>query len=101
MDENEFIELIDKTKKIREKGIEVTTLWQDKLVSQMVRVADLETERIEHHLLEMPLSVIIYQWIIIRLKTRPWRLLIPASVALTLILQGFLSKFNLLQIMVH
>lgn len=101
MCENEFIELIDKTKKIREEGIEVTTLWQDKLVSQMVRVADLETERIEHHLLEMPLSVITYQWIIIRLKIRPWRLLIPASVALTLILQGLLSKFNLLQIMVH
>ncbi len=101
MEEKKFLQLLEETKQIRKEADEITDLWQDRLVSQMVKVAAQETDRLEHHLMEMPLSVIIYQWIIVRLKTRPWRILVPTSIALTLLLQSIFSKVNLLQIMVH
>ena len=101
MEEKEFLKLLKETEEIRTEADEATNLWQNRLVSRMIKVAVQETDRLDHHLMEMPLSVIVYQWIIVRLKTRPWRLLIPASVALTFLLQSLLSKVNLLQIMVH
>jgi hypothetical protein len=67
----------------------------------MVATSRKEEERLENHLLEMPLSVIVYKWIIVRLKSRPWRLLIPTAIALSLLLQGLLSRFNLVQFLGH
>lgn len=75
--------------------------YENRIISRMVATIHQEEERLDNHLLEMPLSVIIYQWVIARLKSRPWRLLIPVSVALSLLLQGILSRFNLVQFLGH
>lgn len=93
MNEQELEMLLKRTQKDRQ----LTTVRQNMIISQMVIAARRETDRIEHHLLEMPLSVIIYQWIIIRLKSRPWRLLFPASIALSILLQGILGRLNIIQ----
>ena len=93
MNKINFTELNIRTQKERE----ITAKLQNRIISQMVATARQEADRLEHHLLDMPLSVIIYQWIIIRLKNRPWRLLFPASIALSILLQGILGKFNLFQ----
>lgn len=100
MNENEFQKLLNKTQNIRQEDMEQTELWRSRIVSEMIKTARKESDRIEHHLLEMPLSVIIYQWIVIRLKCRPWRLLIPASLLLSILLQGLLSRINILQLLV-
>ena len=97
MDEKSLQELFERTKEIRREEQEAVNACRDRIVSQMITAAHHEADRLEHHLLEMPLSVIIYQWIIIRLKHRPWRLLIPVSMVLTLLLQGILFRFNLFQ----
>lgn len=99
MDEKQIRQLMERTKTVREAHQEAVDAFRDRIISRMVETAHQETDRLEHHLLEMPLSVIIYQWVIIRLKYRPWRLLLPASVALTLLLQGVLSRLNILQIL--
>jgi hypothetical protein len=99
MDEKSLQELFGRTQKARREEQEAVNAWQDRIIAKMVATAHRETDRLEHHLLEMPLSVIVYQWVIIRLKHRPWRLLIPVSVVLTLLLQGILSRFNLFQLL--
>ena len=96
-----FEELLKKTEGQRRVSQEVVRSAQNRVISEMVSATHRESDRLEHHLLEMPLSVIIYQWIIVRLKSRPWRLLVPASLAMALLLQGFLARFNLLQILAH
>lgn len=93
MDKIKFTELNIRTQKDRE----ITAKFQDKVISRMITAARQEADRLEHHLLEMPLSVILYQWIIIRLKNRPWRLLFPVSIALSILLQGILRNFNVIQ----
>lgn len=94
MNERLFDELLKKSKSLREEDQELARVLQNKTVSRMIDAAHRETDRLEHHLLEMPLSVIIYQWVIIRLKSRPWRLLVPASLALGLLLQSLLTRIN-------
>lgn len=101
MKEKSFKELLKKTEGSRRVSQEAVRSAQNRVISEMVNAAHREADRLEHHLLEMPLSVIIYQWIIVRLKSRPWRLLVPASLAMALLLQGFLARFNLLQILAH
>lgn len=93
MNEWELEILLKQTQKDRQ----LTTVYQNKIITQMITTARQEADRLEHHLLEMPLSVIIYQWIIIRLKSRPWRLLFPASIALSILFQGILVRFNIIQ----
>lgn len=93
MNERELEMLLKQTQKDRQ----LTRAYQNRIISQMIITARRETDRLEHHLLEMPLSVIIYQWIIIRLKSRPWRLLFPASIALSILLQSILGRFNIIQ----
>jgi hypothetical protein len=99
VDEKQIRQLMERTKPVHQAHQEAVNALQDRIISRMVETAHQETDRLEHHLLEMPLPVIIYQWVIIRLKCRPWRLLIPASVALTLLLQGVLSRLNILQML--
>lgn len=99
MDEQQIRQLMERTQPVRQAEREAVAALQNRIIPRMVETAHRETDRLEHHLLEMPLAVIIYQWVIIRLKYRPWRLLIPASVALTLLLQGVLSRLNILQIL--
>lgn len=101
MDEKQIRQLMERTKPVRQIEQEAVAAFQDRIISRMVETARRETDRLEHHLLELPLSVIIYQWLIIRLKYRPWRLLVPASVALTLLLQGVLSRINIIQILIR
>ncbi len=101
MEEQDFEKLLMKSKDLWIEDRKAAVAYENRIVSRMVATVHQEEERLENHLLEMPLSVIIYQWIIVRLKSRPWRLLIPASVALSLILQGFLSRFNLMQFLGH
>jgi uncharacterized membrane protein len=101
VDEKQIRQLMERTKPVRQIEQEAVAAFQDRIISRMVETARRETDRLEHHLLELPLSVIIYQWLIIRLKYRPWRLLVPASVALTLLLQGVLSRINIIQILIR
>lgn len=98
MDELKFEELMKKTASSRKENQEATEIIRNKVVSKMIATGRKELERIDHHLLEMPLSVITYQWIVIRLKCRPWRLLIPASFILSFLFQGLLSRINILQL---
>lgn len=101
MKNEQFTQIFHKTNKLRQEDLSATSALQSKVVAKMIATANKETERIEHHLLEMPLSVIIYRWFIVRLKSQPWRLLIPMSMALSLLLQGILSRFNLYQLLFH
>lgn len=93
MNDKELKVLFKQTQKDRQQS----TIYQNRIISQMIATARQEADRLEHNLLEMPLSVILYQWIIIRLKNRPWRLLFPASIALSILLQGILRNFNVIQ----
>lgn len=93
--------LINRTQDLRRQDQAAVQSAQNRIVAAMVTTTQRETERLEHHLLELPLTVIIYQWLIIRLKSRPWRLLLPASLALSLLLQGILVRFNLPQLLAH
>jgi len=51
---------------------------------QAVRAMSQEVERcretLAHHLLDLSLVHILYFWVILRLKYRPWRVLVPVSV---------------------
>lgn len=101
MKDKNIDELLKTTEQLNRADREAVNAWQNRIISGMVDAARQETNRLEHHLLEMPLSVILYQWIIIRLKSRPWRLLVPASLAMALLLQGILARFNLVQFLTH
>ncbi len=101
MKEKQLAELLQTTASLRNSDREAAENYRNEIVSRMVQTAHQETDRIEHHLLEMPLSVIIYKWFILRLKSRPWGLLVPASLAIGILLQGLLSRFNLLQFLGH
>ena len=54
-----------------------------------IRAMSQEVERCQetlaHHLLDLPLTHVVYFWVILRLKYRPWRVLIPASLLAVLI----------------
>lgn len=101
MEEQDFEKFLAQTKDLGKEDRKDTAAWENRVVSRMVATVHREEERLENHLLEMPLSVIVYQWVIVRLKSRPWRLLIPVSVALSLILQGLLSRVNMVQFLGH
>lgn len=97
MKEQDFERLLTETEGLCNEDRKAATAMENRIVSRMIATSRKEEERLENHLLEMPLSVIVYKWVIVRLKSRPWRLLIPTSIALSLLLQGFLSRFNLVQ----
>jgi hypothetical protein len=101
MNTNKVDEILKNTEPLRKQEQQAVINAGNRIITKMIDTANRESDRIEHHLLEMPLPVITYQWVILRLKSRPWRLLIPASVALTLLLQSLLSRFNLLQFLAH
>jgi hypothetical protein len=94
-------ELLNQTTAAREEGHDAIRNAQNHIVTRMVRQANLEIEKIEHHLLEMSLFVIIYRWFTVRLKAQPWRLLVPASLAISILLQIFFSSFNILKFLAH
>ena len=54
-----------------------------------IRAMSQEVERCQetlaHHLLDLPLTHVVYFWVILRLKYRPWRVLIPVSLLAVLI----------------
>lgn len=101
MGKKNFEDLIQRTAESRRLDSTATHAMHNRIVSQMVATARRETDRLEHHLLELPLSVIIYQWVILRLKARPWQLLVPISFALSFLLQGILTRVNLWQFLSH
>ena len=98
MNEQKFEEIMKHTTSLRKEDQKATEIIHNRVVSRMIETGRKESERIEHHLLEMPLSVITYQWVVIRLKCRPWRLLIPVSLFLSFLFQGLLSRINILQL---
>ena len=97
MPEQDFQKLLEDSAERCNQDQRAAAAMENRIVSRMIAASHKEEERLENHLLEMPLSVIIYKWVIVRLKSRPWRLLVPTSIALSLILQGLLSRFNLAQ----
>jgi hypothetical protein len=99
MDEKQIRRLIENTQPQYQAGQQAIKAMENRVISRMVETAHQEKDRLEHHLLDMPLPVIIYQWVIIRLKYRPWRLLLPASVTLAVLLQGLLARLNILQVL--
>ena len=101
MNEQGLQRLIEKTELFRRKDREAAAQWHNRIVSRMIDTAHRETERLEYHLSELPLSVVIYQWVIVRLKSRPWRLLLPASLLLSAIFHGVLARVNLIQLLVR
>lgn len=101
MDEQSLQRLIEKTESLRSEDRATTARWQNRIVSRMIDTAHRETERLEYHLSELPLSVVIYQWVIVRLKSRPWRLLVPASLLLSILFHGVLVRVNLWQFLVR
>lgn len=96
-----FEELIAKTAAARQADQAAAAAWQDRIVSQMIDAAHRETDRLEQHLLDTPLSRVIYQWVLLRLKRHPWKMLVPTALALSLLLQEILARFNLLQFLTH
>lgn len=58
-------------------------------MQRTIRAMSQEVERCQetlaHHLLDLPLTHVVYFWVILRLKYRPWRVLIPASLLAVLI----------------
>lgn len=101
MDDQSLQRLIKKTESLRSEDREATARWQNRIVSRMIDTAHCETERLEYHLSELPLSVVIYQWVIVRLKSRPWRLLVPVSLLLSILFHGVLVRVNLWQFLVR
>ncbi len=55
----------------------------------IIRAMSQEIERyhetLAHHLLDLPLTHVLYYWLILRLKFRPWRVLVPASLLAVLL----------------
>lgn len=50
-----------------------------------------ERDFMENQLLNVSLGLLIYQWIIVRMKVKPWRVLVPASIGVwaLMALSGF------------
>ena len=48
-------------------------------VRAMSREVERCQETLAHHLLDLPFWKVLYYWAILRLKYRPWRILIPVS----------------------
>jgi hypothetical protein len=99
MTKKDFESLWKEAEGVQKEDEEAARAMQNRIVSRMVETARRESDRLEHHLLELPLPVILYQWFIIRLKRRPWRILVPASMIVTLLLQGLLGRVNFLQLL--
>lgn len=55
-----------------------------------------ERDFMENQLLNVSLGLLIYQWIIVRMKVRPWRVLVPASIGVwaLMTLSGFGRLFT-------
>jgi hypothetical protein len=51
----------------------------------MRREVEKRHESLAHHLLELPLLKVLYFWLILRLKLKPWRVLVPASIMIALL----------------
>lgn len=54
-------------------------------VHAMSQEVDRCRETLAHHLLDLPLWHVLYFWTILRLKYRPWRILVPASLIAVLL----------------
>ncbi len=61
--------------------------WQAsaKTIRAMSQEIERQRETLAHHLLDLPLFQVLYYWLILRLKFRPWRVLVPVSVLTVLI----------------
>lgn len=58
-------------------------LAAEQSAQRTIRAMSQEVERcresLAHHLLDLPLLHVLYYWTILRLKFRPWRVLVPVS----------------------
>lgn len=43
---------------------------------------------LEHQLLNISLGLLVYTWIILRMKSKPWRILVPASFGVWIVLMA-------------
>lgn len=55
-----------------------------------------ERDFMENQLLNVSLGLLVYQWVIVRMKVKPWRVLVPASIGVwaLMALSGFGHLFT-------
>lgn len=61
---------------------------RDRILADMRAEMHQGRDLLEHQLLNIPLGLLVYTWIILRMKTKPWRILVPASIGVWIVLMA-------------